>query len=65
MENIHLPEHEAGMWQWVFGKSVKNAFLCSIKDVMVSNTVDPRVRNIVNNAEVMEYPYQVLCMELH
>ncbi|KAK1296645.1 hypothetical protein QJS10_CPB15g02049 [Acorus calamus] len=24
MENIHLPEHEAGVWQWVFGKSVKS-----------------------------------------
>ncbi|CAK9173263.1 unnamed protein product [Ilex paraguariensis] len=91
MENVFAPEIEAGVWQWLFGKSVSSivlsnvgssdgfvgiaapslarilpidlamlggemlcqpdAFLCSISDVKVSNTVDQRVRNAIVSAE--------------
>ncbi|XP_039046712.1 uncharacterized protein LOC120186988 isoform X1 [Hibiscus syriacus] len=91
MENTYVPENEAGMWQWLFGKSVTSialrnngpndgfvgiaapslarvlpidlamfggvilcqpdAFLCSINDVKVNNTVDQRPRNIVTSVE--------------
>lgn len=91
MENVFAPENEAGMWQWLFGKSVTSivlrnpgpsdgfvgiaapslarvlpidlamlggeilcqpdAFLCSVNDVKVSNTIDPRARNVVLGAE--------------
>ncbi|KAG8382436.1 hypothetical protein BUALT_Bualt05G0077100 [Buddleja alternifolia] len=91
MENFYVPENEAGIWQWVFGKSVANivlhntgqtdgfvgiaaptlarilpidlalfggqmlcqpdAFLCSINDVKVNNTVDQRARNAITSAE--------------
>ncbi|CAL5441995.1 unnamed protein product [Camellia sinensis] len=91
MENVYVPENEAGMWQWLFGKSMTSivllntgssdgfvgiaapslarilpidlamfggellcqpdAFLCSINDVKVTNTVDLRARNIVAGAE--------------
>ncbi|CAA2973885.1 Mitochondrial biogenesis AIM [Olea europaea subsp. europaea] len=93
MENIYAPENEAGVLQWIFGKSVTSivlhnkgsadgfvriaapslariipdciiiqilidlaifggemlcqpdVFLCSINDVKINNTVDPRARN--------------------
>ncbi|KAA8522208.1 hypothetical protein F0562_012881 [Nyssa sinensis] len=91
LENVYVPENEAGMWQWLFGKSVTSvvllntgpsdgfigiaapslgrilpidlamfggeilcqpdAFLCSINDVKVNNTVDQRARNVVAGAE--------------
>ncbi|KAA3475836.1 DNA topoisomerase 4 subunit B [Gossypium australe] len=78
MENTYVPEHEVGMWQWLFGKSITSialrnpdsndgfvgiaapslarilppdAFLCSINDVKVKNTVDRRPRNVVNGVE--------------
>ncbi|XP_052201465.1 uncharacterized protein LOC127807555 [Diospyros lotus] len=91
MENVYIPENEAGLWQWLFGKSVTSmvlhntgssdgfvgiaapslarilpidlamfggellcqpdAFLCSINDVKVTNTVDQRARNVVAGAE--------------
>ncbi|OWM86422.1 hypothetical protein CDL15_Pgr021509 [Punica granatum] len=91
MENVYLPEHEVGMWQWLFGKNITSivlrntgttdgfvgiaapslarilpidlavfggemlcqpdAFLCSINDVKVSNTVDQRARHVVTGAE--------------
>ncbi|GER34731.1 tryptophan RNA-binding attenuator protein-like [Striga asiatica] len=89
MDNVYVPENEAGVWQWLFGKSVTSivlhntgsmmgflpifpfeylvqidlalfggemlcqpdAFLCSINDVKVNNTVDPRVRNVLTSAE--------------
>ncbi|KAL8111490.1 uncharacterized protein LOC141668774 [Apium graveolens] len=91
MENVFVPENEAGVWQWLFGKSLSNivfnnsgtsdefvgiaapslarilpidlalfggellcqpdAFLCSINDVKVNNTVDPRARNVVPGVE--------------
>uniref|UniRef100_A0A5B7ALE8 Uncharacterized protein n=1 Tax=Davidia involucrata TaxID=16924 RepID=A0A5B7ALE8_DAVIN len=91
MENVYVPENEAGMWQWLFGKSMTSivllntgssdgfvgiaapslarilpidlamfggeilcqpdAFLCSINDVKVNNTVDQRARNVVAGAE--------------
>ncbi|CAA0807610.1 Tryptophan RNA-binding attenuator protein-like [Striga hermonthica] len=91
MDNVYVPENEAGVWQWLFGKSVTNivlhntgssdgfvgiaaptlakilpldlalfgeemlcqpdAFLCSINDVKVNNTVDPRARNVLTSAE--------------
>ncbi|KAL6985994.1 hypothetical protein U1Q18_019362 [Sarracenia purpurea var. burkii] len=90
MENV-VPENEAGIWQWLFGKSVASivllnigssdgfvgiaapslarilpidlvmfgselscqpdAFLCSINDVKVTNTVGQRARNVVAGAE--------------
>ncbi|GFZ01147.1 tryptophan RNA-binding attenuator protein-like protein [Actinidia rufa] len=92
MENIYIPENEAGLWQWLFGKNVTSivlhnncssdgfigiaaphlarilpidlamfggellcqpdAFLCSINDVKVTNTIDQRARNDVAGAEV-------------
>ncbi|KAL6979761.1 hypothetical protein U1Q18_021416 [Sarracenia purpurea var. burkii] len=91
MENVFVPENEAGMWQWLFGKSVANivllntgssdgfvgiaapslarilpidltmfgsellcqpdAFLCSINDVKVTNTIDQRAHNVAVGAE--------------
>ncbi|KAK8481170.1 hypothetical protein V6N11_008351 [Hibiscus sabdariffa] len=91
MENTYVPEHEVGMWQWLFGKRITSialrnsgpndgfvgiaapsfarilpidlamfggeilcqpdAFLCSINDVRVSNTVDQRPRNVVTSVE--------------
>ncbi|GER34748.1 tryptophan RNA-binding attenuator protein-like [Striga asiatica] len=91
MDNVYVPENEAGVWQWLFGKSVTSivlhntgssdgfvgiaaptlakilpidlalfggemlcqpdAFLCSINDVKVNNTVDPRARNVLTSAE--------------
>ncbi|XP_057478424.1 uncharacterized protein LOC130765862 [Actinidia eriantha] len=91
IENVYVPENEAGMWQWLFGKSVASifllnsgssdgfvgiaapflarilpidlamfggellcqpdAFLCSINDVKVTNTVDQRAHNVVVGAE--------------
>ncbi|KAL7188606.1 hypothetical protein ACSBR1_038466 [Camellia fascicularis] len=91
MENVYIPENEAGMWQWLFGKSMTSivhlntgssdgfvgiaapslarilpidlamfggellcqpdAFLCSINDVKVTDTVDLRARNIVAGTE--------------
>ncbi|CAI9772465.1 unnamed protein product [Fraxinus pennsylvanica] len=91
MENVYAPENEAGVLQWVFGKSVTSiviqnkgsadgfvgiaapslariipidlamfggemlcqpdAFLCSINDVKINNTVDPRARNVIASAE--------------
>ncbi|KAL2518161.1 Tryptophan RNA-binding attenuator protein-like [Abeliophyllum distichum] len=91
MENVYAPENEAGVWQWLFGKSVTSivlhntgstdgfvgiaaptiarilpidlaifggqmlcqpdAFLCSINDVKVNNTIDQRARNVVTSAE--------------
>ena len=27
IENVYVPENEAGMWQWLFGKSVASIFL--------------------------------------
>ena len=27
MDNIYAPENEAGIWQWLFGKSVTNIVL--------------------------------------
>ncbi|TYG92418.1 hypothetical protein ES288_A11G029400v1 [Gossypium darwinii] len=80
MENTYVPEHEVGMWQWLFGKRITSialrnpgslarilpidlamfggqllcqpdAFLCSINDVKVKNTVDQRPRNVVNGVE--------------
>ncbi|KAB2001898.1 hypothetical protein ERO13_D11G026400v2 [Gossypium hirsutum] len=82
MENTYVPEHEVGMWQWLFGKSITSialrnpgpndgfvgisapslarilpllrqldAFICSINDVKVNNTVDQRPRNVVNGVE--------------
>lgn len=27
MENIYAPENEAGVWQWLFGKTVTNIVL--------------------------------------
>lgn len=87
MDNTYVPENEAGMWQWIFGKSVTSitlrnpgpndgfvgiaapslarilpidlamfggellcqpdAFLCSVNDVKVNNTVDQRPRNVI------------------
>lgn len=91
MDNIYAPENEAGVWQWLFGKSVTNivlhntgstdgfvgiaapslarilpidlaifggemlcqpdAFLCSINDVKVNNTIDQRPRNVITSIE--------------
>lgn len=91
MENVFVPENEAGMWQWLFGKSLSSivllnsgttdgfvgiaapslarilpidlamfggellcqpdAFLCSINDVKVNNTVDQRARNVLPGVE--------------
>ncbi|KAH7549638.1 hypothetical protein JRO89_XS13G0059300 [Xanthoceras sorbifolium] len=91
MENVYIPENEAGMWQWLFGKSVTSvvfhnpgptdgfiglaapslarilpidlamfggellcqpdAFLCSVNDVKVNNTVDQRARNVIAGVE--------------
>ncbi|CAI9095747.1 OLC1v1031752C6 [Oldenlandia corymbosa var. corymbosa] len=91
MDNIYAPENEAGVWQWLFGKTVTSvvlhntgstdgfvgiaapslarilpidlaifggemlcqpdAFLCSISDVKVNNTLDQRPRNIVASVE--------------
>lgn len=91
MDNIYAPENEAGVWQWLFGKSVTNivlhntgstdgfvgiaapslarilpidlaifggemlcqpdAYLCSINDVKVNNTIDQRPRNIITSIE--------------
>ncbi|CAA3023002.1 Mitochondrial biogenesis AIM [Olea europaea subsp. europaea] len=91
MENVYAPENEAGVLQWLFGKSVTSivfqnkgsadgfvgiaapslariipidlaifggemlcqpdAFLCSINDVKINNTVDPRARNAITSAE--------------
>ncbi|KAL1548974.1 hypothetical protein AAHA92_17141 [Salvia divinorum] len=91
MENVYMPENEAGVWQWVLGKTVTSivlqstgstdgfvgiaaptlarilpidlalfggemlcqpdAFLCSINDVKVNNTVDQRARNVITSAE--------------
>ncbi|KAL3499621.1 hypothetical protein ACH5RR_038714 [Cinchona calisaya] len=91
MENVYAPENDAGVWQWLFGKSVSSivlyntgstdgfvgiaapslarilpidlailggemlcqpdAFLCSINDVKVNNTVDQRPRNVVTSIE--------------
>ncbi|GFS42267.1 tryptophan RNA-binding attenuator protein-like protein [Actinidia rufa] len=92
MENVYVPENEAGIWQWLFGKNATSvvllntssidgfvgiaapslarilpidlamfggellcqpdAFLCSINDVKVTNTVvDQRARNVVAGAE--------------
>ncbi|XP_047945577.1 uncharacterized protein LOC125192146 [Salvia hispanica] len=91
MENVYMPENEAGVWHWVLGKSVSSivlqntgstdgfvgiaaptlarilpidlalfggemlcqpdAFLCSINDVKVNNTVDQRARNVITSAE--------------
>ncbi|CAA3006551.1 Tryptophan RNA-binding attenuator -like [Olea europaea subsp. europaea] len=91
MENVYAPENEAGVWQWLFGKSVTSivlhntgstdgfvgiaaptlarilpidlaifggqmlcqpdAFLCSIHDVKVNNSIDQRARNVLNNVE--------------
>ncbi|KAH6771753.1 Tryptophan RNA-binding attenuator protein-like protein [Perilla frutescens var. hirtella] len=91
MENVYLTENEAGVWQWLLGKSVTSivlqntgstdgfvgvaaptlarilpidlalfggemlcqpdAFLCSINDVKVNNTVDQRARNVITSAE--------------
>ncbi|XP_051115456.1 uncharacterized protein LOC127240689 [Andrographis paniculata] len=91
MENVYVPENEAGVWQWLIGKSVTSiilhntgstdgfvgiaaptlakilpidlalfggemlcqpdAFLCSINDVKVNNSVDPRARNAITNVE--------------
>ncbi|KAK8936643.1 hypothetical protein KSP39_PZI012272 [Platanthera zijinensis] len=93
IDNIYFPEHEGGIWQWLFGKSVTSivfsnsgaddgfvgisapsparilpinlanfageilcqpdAFLCALNDVMVSNVVDPRARNIASGAEII------------
>lgn len=27
MDNVYLPENEAGMWQWLFGKNVTSIIL--------------------------------------
>lgn len=27
MENTYVPEHEVGMWQWLFGKSITSIAL--------------------------------------
>ncbi|GFP84405.1 hypothetical protein PHJA_000584300 [Phtheirospermum japonicum] len=94
MENVYVPENEAGAWQWLLGKSVTSivlhnsgstdgfvgiaaptlakilpidlalfggemlcqpdAFLCSINDVKVNNTVDPRARNVITSAECLQ-----------
>ena len=27
MENVYIPENEAGLWQWLFGKSVTSIVL--------------------------------------
>ncbi|XP_057810350.1 uncharacterized protein LOC131024825 [Salvia miltiorrhiza] len=91
MENVYIPENEAGVWQWVLGKSVTSivlqntgstdgfvgiaaptlarilpidlalfggemlcqpdAFICSINDVKVNNTVDQRARNVITSVE--------------
>ncbi|KAI5655736.1 hypothetical protein M9H77_32923 [Catharanthus roseus] len=91
MDNIYAPENEAGVWQWLFGKTVTSivlhntgstdgfvgiaaaslarilpidlaifggemlcqpdAFLCSINDVKVSNSIDQRPRNVVTSIE--------------
>ncbi|KAL2525207.1 Tryptophan RNA-binding attenuator protein-like [Abeliophyllum distichum] len=91
MENVYAPENEAGVLQWLFGKTVTSivlqnkgsadgfvgiaapslariipidlaifggemlcqadAFLCSINDVKINNTVDPRARNAIASAE--------------
>ncbi|XP_022860664.1 uncharacterized protein LOC111381154 isoform X2 [Olea europaea var. sylvestris] len=99
MENVYAPENEAGVLQWIFGKSVTSivlhnkgsadgfvriaapslariipdciiiqilidlaifggemlcqpdVFLCSINDVKINNTVDPRARNAIASAE--------------
>ncbi|KAL8552785.1 hypothetical protein ACS0TY_001461 [Phlomoides rotata] len=91
MENVYVPENEAGVWQWLLGKSVTStvlhntgsvdgfvgiaaptlarilpidlaifggqmlcqpdAFLCSINDVKVNNTIDQRARNVIASAE--------------
>ncbi|EPS69710.1 hypothetical protein M569_05054 [Genlisea aurea] len=91
MDNVYVPENEAGVLQWLFGKSIASialhntgstdgfvgiaapslsrilpidlaqfggeilcqpdAFLCSINDVKVNNTVDHRARNVVAGAE--------------
>ncbi|KAL0331526.1 UNVERIFIED_CONTAM: hypothetical protein Sangu_1698100, partial [Sesamum angustifolium] len=91
MENVYVPENEAGVWQWLLGKNATSivlqntgstdgfvgiaaptlarvlpidlalfggemlcqpdAFLCSINDVKVNNTVDQRARNVITTAE--------------
>ncbi|CAL0307883.1 unnamed protein product [Lupinus luteus] len=91
MENVYPPENEAGMFQWLFGKTITSivlrnsgpsdgfvgiaapslarilpidlamfnggilcqpdAFLCSVNDVKVSNTVDQRGHNVAAGAE--------------
>ncbi|EYU19307.1 hypothetical protein ABFS82_01G098500 [Erythranthe guttata] len=91
MENVYVPENEAGVLQWLLGKSVTSivlhntgstdgfvgiaaptlarilpidlalfggdmlcqpdAFLCSINDVKVNNTLDQRARNVITTAE--------------
>ncbi|KAL0312984.1 UNVERIFIED_CONTAM: hypothetical protein Sradi_5697700 [Sesamum radiatum] len=91
MENVYVPENEAGVWQWLLGKNATSivlqntgstdgfvgiaaptlarvlpidlalfggemlcqpdAFLCSINDVKVNNTVDQRARNVITSAE--------------
>lgn len=93
IDNIYFPEHEGGIWQWLFGKNVTSvvfsnsgaddgfvgisapsparilpinlanfageilcqpdAFLCALNDVMVSNIVDPRARNVASGAEII------------
>lgn len=91
MDNVYMAENEAGVWQWLLGKSATSivlhntgstdgfvgiaaptlarilpidlalfggemlcqpdAFLCSINDVKVNNTVDQRARNLITSAE--------------
>ncbi|KAL6556263.1 hypothetical protein OROGR_005551 [Orobanche gracilis] len=91
LENVYVPENEAGVWQWLLGKTVTSivlhntgstdgfvgiaaptlakiipidlalfggeilcqpdAFLCSINDVKVNNTVDLRAHNVIASAE--------------
>ncbi|XP_020592320.1 uncharacterized protein LOC110032875 isoform X2 [Phalaenopsis equestris] len=80
INNIYFPEHEGGVWQWLFGKSITtivftnagpddgfvgisapsparilppDAFLCSLNDVTISNTMDQRPRNIASGVEVI------------
>ncbi|KAK4433582.1 hypothetical protein Salat_1120600 [Sesamum alatum] len=65
MENVYVPENEAGVWQWLLARVLPidlalfggemlcqpDAFLCSINDVKVNNTVDQRARNVITSAE--------------
>ncbi|RRT71732.1 hypothetical protein B296_00008902 [Ensete ventricosum] len=30
MDNNYIPEHEAGFWQWLFGRSVTSIVLCNL-----------------------------------